>query len=214
MFIYFKSRLISCYSFSLYPYVCKYGKFVLQHPRIITENFLDLSAHPYEGVIKAVVLPPRKLLFPVLPARINKKLVFTLCSSCAVTLQQTECKHTTDERKLIGTWITEELYAAISRGYKVLEIHEIWHYEQVAQYNTVMKSGGLFAEYINKFLKLKQEADGWPAAVVSNAQKEDYISQYYQHEGIKLDKNKIQKNPGFRSLAKLMLNCKRQNILL
>lgn len=33
---------------------------------------------------------------------------------------------------------------------------EVWHYEKVDQYDPVTKTGGLFTEYINKFMKLKQ----------------------------------------------------------
>ena len=33
-----------------------------------------------------------------------------------------------------------------------------------------------------------------------------YIDEYYEHEGIRLDPEKIVYNPGLRSLAKLMLN--------
>ena len=36
--------------------------------------------------------------------------------------------------------------------------------------------------------------------------KRTYIEQYYEREGIRLDYNRIQKNPGLRALAKLMLN--------
>ena len=45
---------------SLYPWVCKYGKFPLGHPEIITENF-DADLSRYEGFIKADVVPPRGL---------------------------------------------------------------------------------------------------------------------------------------------------------
>lgn len=199
---------LACLHSSLYPYVCKYGKFVLGHPTIITENFQDIIQHPYEGVVKATVLLPRRLFHPVLPARINDKLVFTLCNTCAINSVEAECQHSEEDRQITGTWITEELYTAIGKGYKILKIHEVWHYERVSQYNPITKSGGLFTEYIDKFLKLKQESDGFPASIVTDIEKDNYIDQYYQHEGIKLDKNKIQKNSGFRSLAKLMLNCK------
>ena len=37
-------------------------------------------------------------------------------------------------------------------------------------------------------------------------QKQAYIDEYYEHEGIRLDPEKIEYNPGMRSLAKLMLN--------
>ena len=37
---------------SLYPFVCKYGKFPIGHPEVITENFFDITTKPYDGMIK------------------------------------------------------------------------------------------------------------------------------------------------------------------
>jgi len=41
---------------------------------------------------------------------------------------------------------------------------------------------------------------------MTEQQKQTYIQNYFEHEGIQLDYHKIQKNPGLRTLAKLMLN--------
>ena len=41
---------------------------------------------------------------------------------------------------------------------------------------------------------------------MTEEQKQAYIDQYYEHEGIRLDPERIEYNPGLRSLAKLMLN--------
>ena len=53
---------------------------------------------------------------------------------------------------------------------------------------------------------MKQEASGYPKECVTDEQKQRYIDDYYEKEGIRLDPNKIKYNPGLRSLAKLMLN--------
>jgi len=66
---------------SLYPAVQKYCRYPVGHPNIITENFGNVRN--YFGIIKCKVLPPKRLFFHVLPARINNKLVFTLCQACA-----------------------------------------------------------------------------------------------------------------------------------
>lgn len=55
-------------------------------------------------------------------------------------------------------------------------------------------------------LKIKQESSGWPANCDTSKQKEDYIKQYYEREGVKLDPQLISKNPGRRQVAKLALN--------
>ena len=55
-------------------------------------------------------------------------------------------------------------------------------------------------------MRLKQQADGWPSWAKTEEQKEQYLRQYLEREGIQLDPAAIEKNPGLRSLAKLMLN--------
>ena len=84
--------------------------------------------------------------------------MFPLCKTCADTLNQNPCTHADEERAILGTWCHVELMKAIEKGYEVLKIHEVWHWE------------------------------------------------YYEHEGIRLDPNKIEYNPGLRSLAKFAFN--------
>ena len=56
------------------------------------------------------------------------------------------------------------------------------------------------------FLKSKQEADGYPEYAKSDEEKQKYIKDYYEREGVKLDSEKIQKNKGLRSVMKMLLN--------
>jgi hypothetical protein len=189
---------------SLYPYVQKYMRYPVGHPKIITENFKDITC--YFGIAKLTILPPRGLLFPVLPAKINNKLVFTLCYACACEQNKGECAHDETQRALTMTWCTPEINKALEKGYRVLQIHEVYHYEENEQYNPETKQGGLFTKYVNAALKTKQEASGYPANVQTEEDKDRYIQDYYNHEGIWLDKSKIAKNPGMRTLAKLQLN--------
>lgn len=133
-------------------------------------------------------------------------MTFPLCRTCMETEQPkslTErscvCDHTNEQRQLTGTWCTPELKEAIRQGYTITKVHEIWHFRQ--------RSTTLFSGYVNTFLKIKQEASGWPSWVGDSPIKRlQYIHDYHQHEGILLDSNNIEKNPGKRSLAKLMLN--------
>jgi hypothetical protein len=39
---------------------------------------------------------------------------------------------------------------------------EVWHFDETEQYDPKTKTGGLFTDYVNTFLKMKQEASGWP----------------------------------------------------
>ncbi|KYN38088.1 hypothetical protein ALC56_07548 [Trachymyrmex septentrionalis] len=164
---------------SLYMYVLKTGTFLLGQPTIyIGGQCLELiGAAPnfnfdcVEGIIRCTVLPPRDLFYPVLPYRVQGKLLFGLCRSCCETFSQAECIHYfRADREFVGAW------------------------------------GGLFTEYINSFLKLKQEASGWPSECLDDEIKEQYLRKYEKTEGIVFNKNNIARNPGLRSVAKLCLN--------
>ncbi len=53
--------------------------------------------------------------------------------------------------------MTEEVKLAIKHGLKITKIYSIWHWDKIEQYNEEKKSGGLITEYVNTFLKIKQE---------------------------------------------------------
>ena len=189
---------------SLYPYCCKVKKFPIGHPKIyIGSDCPDIFS--FEGLVKAKVLPPQNIYHPVLPYRANGKLLFPLCRTCADEFAQNECTHLTEERAITGTWVVDELRKAVEKGYKILELLEVWAYD-MEEYNGATKTGGLFSEYINTFLKLKVEASGWPSWCTDDRKKQQYVEEFYRKEGIRLNPDKIEYNPGRRSLAKLMLN--------
>jgi len=86
---------------------------------------------------------------------------------------------------LDGTWVIDEVRLAVNKGYKILEIQEVYQYE-VTQYNPDTGEGGIFVEYINTFLKLKAEASGYPSWFRTPDDEDLYIRQFYQSEGIQL----------------------------
>ena len=190
---------------SLYPWVNKNCLYPIGHPQIITElDSTDLSQ--YFGLAKVTIVPPFGLYMPVLPYRARGKLLFPLCRSCIeeelakpLLERSRVCSHTDHERALTGTWTTIKIEEAIDQDYEILKVHEIWHFRQT--------SSQLFAQYINTFLKLKQEADGWPADVgTDELKRQEYLTNYLEHEGVQLEYQAIEKNPAKRALAKLMLN--------
>ena len=66
---------------------------------------------------------------------------------------------------------------------------------------------GLFKDYVNTWLKIKEEASGWPRHVGDDPLKRQrHLDDYRDKEGIELGPEKIEKNPGLRTLAKMMLN--------
>jgi hypothetical protein len=171
-------------------------KTVVGRPHIITENFDDIST--YFGLIKCTVLPPRGLFHPVLPYRTQGKLMFPLCKTCADTCNQTPCTHSERERAIQGTWCSVELEKALEKGYRILQMHEVWHFPET--------SDALFKDYVDTFLKIKQESSGYPKNCTTVEQKQQYVDEYLAVEGIQLDPDKIEHNPGMRALSKLMLN--------
>lgn len=86
----------------------------------------------------------------------------------------------------------------MEKGYTILKIHEVWHFTEQD------RCTGLFADYVNTWLKLKQESAGWPSDCVTPEQKAEYIRDYKQKEEIQLEQ--IEENPGLKSIAKMLLN--------
>ena len=77
----------------------------------------------------------------------------------------------------------------------------MWHFPEEQQ------RVGLFQECVNTWLKIKKEGSGWPDYVGDDPVKQqEHVAKYYEKEQIQLDPAKIEKNPGLRTLAKMMLN--------
>nr|DAC81393.1 TPA_asm: PolB-C [Pimephales minnow adintovirus] len=182
---------------SLYPFCQATKSYPIEHPQIIFQDFQSIEN--YFGIIKATVYPPRKLLHPVLPYRCQGKLMFPLCRTCAQEQNQTtSCSHNDHERALSGCWVSIELLKAVEKGYVIAKIDKVWHFPQ--------RSNTLFAGYVKTFLRLKQQASGYPSNVRTDAEKEAYVSQYFEKEGIRLDPKQIRFNAAQRAITKLILN--------
>ena len=192
---------------SLYPWVNKNSVYPIGHPSIIT-NPRNQDIKDYFGLATVDILPPAGLFHPVLPVRSGNKLTFPLCRTCvkeeqmkSMLSRSSTCCHTIEERTLRGTWCTPEIQKAVEKSYKIIKIYEVWHFAPN------QRREGLFGKYVNTFLKLKQEASGWPVEVGDDPEKrQDYIANYLRHENIQLHPDNIEKNPGKRTLAKIMMN--------
>lgn len=118
---------------SLYPFICKTGKFPLGHPEIyVKQECLELTGAQYEnfytvnGLVKCTILPPRNLYIPVLPVKMRGKLIFPLCRSCCEEENFDECYHEDIEsRALSGTWVSDEVAKALEKGYRLLSVDVI-----------------------------------------------------------------------------------------
>ena len=182
----------------------KTARHPIGHPDIIT-NPSHLNIDQYFGLALVDILPPPGLFHPVLPVRKGGKLTFPLCAACVgeqqalSLLERTSiCSHSDAERTLRGTWCTPEIRRAISKGYRLMQIHEVWHFPSSRE--------GLFTDYVNTWLKLKQESAGWPGWCTTEEDKASYLQQYQAREKIDLNPQMVRKNPGRKATAKLMLN--------
>ena len=189
---------------SLYPWVNKTQEYPLGHPTIRTQVTPEEFPR-YFGLAKVTILPPPELYHPVLPMRSGGKLTFPLCTACVQEEQARPmlerspiCRHSPAERVLHGTWCTPEINKAMEMGYELVRVHEVWHFKE--------RKSGLFAEYVNTWLKIKTEASGWPKDCTTEEKKRDYIKRFKKKEGIRLEYEKVEKNPGLKATAKLMLN--------
>ena len=180
------------------------AEYPVGHPVIIT-NPTDQDINAYFGMALIDILPPTDLFHLVLPHRSGGKLTFPLCKQCVsdemekpLSERRYTCPHTDKERMLHGTWCTPEIHKAVECGYKIVHIHEVWHFKSSKK--------GLFSNYVRQWLKVKQESAGYPQWANTEEQKTLYRTWYADHKGIQLVPNQITKNPGRKATAKLMLN--------
>ncbi len=180
---------------SLYPWVNSTMMYPIGHPQIILSDFKNISE--YFGIVKCKILPPQDLYLPVLPVHAAGKLLFPLCKSCGETTRQESCSHSERERAIQGTWFSEEVKLALKKGYKLLEIHSVWHFE-----NTTKE---LFAPYMRRFYKLKMLSSKLPYNTAEEILK--FIELVKVKEGISINgPGDFKENPGLRQITKLMLN--------
>ena len=72
------------------------------------------------------------LFHPILPVRVNDKLMFPLCQKCAKQEQDTPwferqnlCPRSDEDRTMTGTWCINELQRAVKSRYRIIKIHEV-----------------------------------------------------------------------------------------
>lgn len=187
----------------------------------------------FDGLAYCTVLPNRELFWPILPYRFNKKLFFPSCRTCLNEYQKeifVYCTHEEIEKRCItGTWSTDELRLAFENGYQLVKVIEVWHYEtergesqNVNQNNTMSyqelvnhvnglerrhrSTPGFFTDYQNCFIRIKTEASGFPLDCETDAQKEEYIVNFYRENNIFLRWDNIKRNDTLKNLSKSLLN--------
>jgi hypothetical protein len=71
-------------------------------------------------------------------------------------------------------------------------VRQLFHFRHYTQW-----SNSLFADYVRHFLRLKIEASGFPASVLTEEQKQQFVSAY-KAMGVDIDPANVRYNPGLR----------------
>ena len=110
--------------------------------------------------------------------------MFLLCRKCAKTENQSIYNHSVVDRSLSDTWVSVELQKAMHIGYIVLKVYEVWQYDTITKYDPIIGDKGLFAQYMNTFMKIKMEASEYSPQCDTDQEKNKYIERVRAHKGI------------------------------
>jgi hypothetical protein len=181
---------------SMYPFVCASKKLPIGIPSKLYGRMIDrtrlspTSPNPYFGFAKVRIKPNQNDFLGLLPSRNEEgRLMFHL-------LEQT------------GFWHTSEIYLAMENGYEIIDIYQVIHFTEENCSNDV------FRGYMDYFLRLKIESEGWKKMGASSEsppeqEKIDLCEIIYRRNGNlgKPRKEEVHKNPVLRKIAKIFLNC-------
>ena len=76
-----------------------------------------------------------------------------------------------------------ELQKAVANGYVIVEIYEVWNYDVMTVYDQTTSERGIFAQYMNTFIKIKMEAYGYPVGCTTPQEKTAFIERVRAHDG-------------------------------
>ena len=133
--------------------------------------------------------------FPLLAINVDSILTFALCPKCAEFLTY-PCTHTEEECMITGTYTYAEIYEAVKEGYEIVEVFELLFCKQTAK---------IFEQCINVMAALKVAHSGWPADVITDAQKEEYI-QGFRAQRIHIATQEVQKSASSKKTLKYLIN--------
>ena len=162
--------------------------------------FCQESGSRLEGVIQATVLPPDSMFLPILPVQSGGKLKFGLCRTCLKEMRKGYCNHADAQRELLGTWTTPEIVYAVSCGYKLVKVWELYAYR---------KQEFVFRTFYTRLARMKLESEGFPENVAGcSAKEEAYVNDLNaRFPGLGLLKENVSHNQPRRNFAKEVSNC-------
>jgi hypothetical protein len=180
---------------SLYPWVCATQRMCTGHPQIYVGARVDRARmardHPqaYFGYAHVKVRGCADDYFGGVPRKDREtgRLVF-------------------DNSEYRVTCFIDELRERVDHGATILEVYEVWHWDELAS------TTGPMAGYVAYFLRDKMECSGWKALCgrePETAAEKEAICDQLEEDNLGLCRprpEKVMDNPGGRQLAKLRLN--------
>ena len=83
----------------------------------------------------------------------------------------------------------------------MLQIHAIWWWP-----DSKWETADYFVNYLKPMIQLKHESSGWPKDDMTDNEKDAYISEIAQRDGVTLVKENVRKADNMREMSKLFLN--------
>lgn len=129
---------------SMYPYVAREMPYPIGDYDVVIGKYLkemktDDNKFMYRGkeimgLALCHVLPPRDMNIPFLSyfVEATKNWTAIVCRTCSETCNVDPCHHSEEKRMFEITAVIEELNFAMSLGYKVVHIHEVYAYNDRA----------------------------------------------------------------------------------
>lgn len=159
----------------------------------IVNNIFCYNNQRVKGAIFLRILPPRNLKYPFLMYRLQDgSNVNTLCTKCAELRSRTLCKHSEEERALIGTYMITEVEFALNLGYEILtifEVHAYFSFDYILQ------------KFVNKLNLLKLKHTN-----VFDQLSSSYCQELSQYCGVNITPSYFKPNKGKRNLYKFAAN--------
>lgn len=194
---------------SLYPFINYVGSYPTGRPNVLVikqdVDWRQPTDNPYRGLLKVVIVAPQSLLIPVIPLRMDNRLLFMSCYRCAKKYADKStvvpdycCEHDERDRQYVVTVTHDELNKALQKGYRVKRIIRVWEFTQW--------SSDLFKGYVRQFLALKVKSSELPEDVITDDDKRLFAKEYFERYGVVIKPEEFDENPTLRQLAKGCLN--------
>ena len=135
---------------------------------VVTEDSLLFRNQELYGLIFLSIEAPQNLEFPFLTERIKDSIsVAALCKTCAQEQTLTTCHHQGMQKFITGNYTTQEINYALSLGYKIHQIYEVWHWA---------KKAPIYKTFMQLLLRKKVMYSGFPDNHQTESEKESFCS--------------------------------------